>query len=87
MYRYTKIFRVKISGDGAMVEKRIHYMAFSFTVLDELENVASLDGIHPIAIFKAPEDNIQEVTELTDGIEIQETCYKVHICGIHEEYF
>ena len=80
-----------------MVEKRIHYMAFSFTVLDELENVASLDGIHPIAIFKAPEsyealslaleDNIQEVTELTDGIEIQGTCYLVHICGIHEEYF
>ena len=86
MYRSTKTFRVKLSGDGTMVGKRIHYVVFSFTVLDELENVASVDGIHPIAIFKEPEsyealslalqDIIQEVTELTDGIEIQGIRYK-----------
>ena len=37
------------------VGKRIHYVVFSFILLDEEETVASVDGIHPIVLVREPE--------------------------------
>ena len=43
---------MKLSGVGTTVGKRIHCMVFSFTILDEVDSVSSVDRIHPIAIFR-----------------------------------
>lgn len=62
-------------------------MAFAFTLLDETDSVSSVDGIHPIAIFREPEsheslslalaDVIEEVGGLGSGIEVQGVHYNV----------
>ena len=49
--RATRSLRVKLSGDGTTVGKRIHCVIFSFTILDEVQTTSSVDGIHPVAIF------------------------------------
>lgn len=87
--RATQTIRVKLSGDGTTVEKRIHCVTFSFTLLDEAHSVSLVDGVHPIAIFREPESYeslslalenvIQEVAELTSGIEVQGVHYNVSI--------
>ena len=85
--RATQTIRVKLSGDGTTVEKRIHRVTFSFTLLDEAHSVSLVDAVHPIAIFREPESYeslslalenvIQEVAELTSGIEVQGVHYNV----------
>ena len=72
---------MKLAGDGTTVGKRKHCVLFSFTV-------SSVDGIHPIAIFRESEsyealslalaDVIKEVAELSlSGIEMEGVHYKV----------
>ena len=66
-------------------------MVFSFTILDEVDSVSSVDGIHPIAIFREPEsydslslalaDVVKEVAELTSGLEVEGVHYNV--CGVY----
>ena len=79
---------MKLAGDGTTVGKRIHCVLFSFTVLEEEDTVSSMDGIHPIAIFREPEsyevlslalaDVIKEVAELSlSGIEKEGVHYRV----------
>ena len=85
--RATQTIRVKLSGDGTTVEKRMHCVTFSFTLLDEAHSVSLVNGVHPIAIFREPESYeslslslenvIQEVAELTSGIEVQGVHYNV----------
>ena len=85
--RAKQTIRVKLSGDGTTIGKRIHCVTFAFTLLDEADSVSSVDGIHPIAIFREPEsydslsfalaDVIQEIGELGSGIEVQGVRYNV----------
>lgn len=79
----TKKIRVKLSGDGTQIGKRLHVVNFTFTVLDEGD---AAYGNHPLAIFKDPEDynssshalldirdEVRTLTEITVG----ETNFKI----------
>ena len=96
----SRCIRVKLSGDGTYVGKRIHCVVFSFTLLDEEATVASVLGIHPIAIIREPEtyeslqlalsDVIKEVeniqsTGITCGDQTFQVCISFMYC-LHEVY-
>ena len=96
----SRCIRVKLSGDGTYVGKRIHCVFFSFTLLDEEATVASVLGIHPIAIIREPEtyeslqlalsDVIKEVeniqsTGITCGDQAFQVCINFMYC-LHEVY-
>ncbi len=51
-----KTVRVKLSGDGTNIGKRLHVVNFGFTILDEGDRAYSAAGNHCIAIFKEPEN-------------------------------
>ena len=51
----NKTLRVKLSGDGTNVGKRLHLINFTFTLLDEGSSVHSSQGNHLLAILKEPE--------------------------------
>ena len=48
--------RVKLTGDGTNIGKRLYVVNFGFTILDEGELAYSAAGNHCIAIFKDTED-------------------------------
>ena len=48
--------RVKLTGDGTNIGKRLHVVNFGFTIIDEGELAYSAAGNHCIAIFKHTED-------------------------------
>ena len=51
---WDQLLRVKLTGDGTKLGKRLHVVNFAFTILEE--NIAqSAAGNHCIAIFKEPE--------------------------------
>ena len=45
---------MKLSGDGTVIGKRLHCVVFAFTILEE-NSTGSVDGIHPIALFRDSE--------------------------------
>lgn len=51
-----QLVKVKLTGDGTNIGKRLHVVNFGFTILDEGELAYSAAGNHCIAIFKEPED-------------------------------
>lgn len=73
---------MKLAGDGTTIGIRNHCVLASFTILEEEDTVSSVDGIHPIAIFREPEsyelslalaDVMKEVAELSlSGVEMEE---------------
>jgi hypothetical protein len=88
LFRCNKELHVKLSGDGTWIGKRIHCVVFSFTLLEERSTVASVEGVHPLAVFREAEaysclqqalsDIIQEVEDITkEGITINGVLYKV----------
>lgn len=67
--------RVKLSGDGTKLEKRLHVVAFMFTLLEE-DHTA---GNHILAVFKQLEsltDIISEVKELKE-ILVDDTTFQI----------
>lgn len=67
--------------------KRIHIVVFSFTLLEEKATVASVEGVHPLVVFREAEaysflkqalaDIIQEVEAIgQEGITINDVKYK-----------
>ena len=80
-----KIVRVKLSGDGTRIGKRLHVVAFTFTLLDE-NQATSAAGNHILAIFKQPEsyeclklaltDIIHEVEHLKE-IQVESITFKI----------
>ena len=53
-FRSNKCIHVKLSGDGTVIGKRLHCVVFAFTILEE-NSTGSVDGIHPIALFRDSE--------------------------------
>ena len=51
----NRTLRVKLSGDGTNVGKRLHLINFTFTLLDEGSSVHSSQGNHILAVLKEPE--------------------------------
>ena len=80
-----KLIRVKLSGDGTKIGKRLHVIAFTFTLLDE-DQATSAAGNHILAVFKQSEsyeflklalaDIINEVEQLKE-IEVEDVTFKV----------
>ena len=48
--------RVKLSGDGTNIGKRLHVINITFTMLDEGGKAMSADGNHLIAVIKESEN-------------------------------
>ena len=81
-FRHTKQIRVKLSGDGTWVGKRLHVVNFTFTIPDEGPMAYSSEGNHVLPILKVPEsyeslanaleDIRREVCELKE-IEVVQT--------------
>ena len=84
-FMQNKTVRVKVSGDGTKIGKRLHVVAFTFTVLEE-DQPGSAAGNHILAVFKQPEsydscklalaDLIVEVQELKE-IEVDGTTFQI----------
>ena len=81
----NKLLRVKLTGDGTNIGKRLHVVNFAFTILEE--NIPhSAAGNHCIAIFKEPEkyesmklclrDVVNEVSSLT-SLTVGKNTYEV----------
>lgn len=47
-----QLVRVKLSGDGTNIGKRLHIVTFTFTLLEEGNKAHSSDGNHILAVFK-----------------------------------
>ena len=85
-FRHTKQIRVKLSGDGTWVGKRLHVVNFTFTIPDEGPMAYSSEGNHVLAILKVPEsyeslanaleDIRREVCELKE-IEVDANTYEI----------
>lgn len=52
----TKKVRVKLSGDGTNIGKRLHVINFTFTLLDEGSVAYGYEGNHTLAVLKEPEN-------------------------------
>ncbi len=81
-----KKLRVKLSGDGTNIGKRLHVVSFTFTLLDEVETTASFEGSHILAIFKEPEKyekleialaDIRDDVEQLSSIEVDGVTYDI----------
>ena len=81
----NKTVQVKLSGDGTKIGKRLHVVAFTFTLLEE-DQAGSAAGNHILAVFKQPEsysclklalaDIIAEVKEL-EKIQVDDTTFRI----------
>ena len=82
----TKRIRVKLSGDGTCIGKRLHVVCFTFTLLEESDKTGSFEGNHILAIFKTPEsygylkkaleDIIKDVEQLSQ-IQVGDTVFSI----------
>ncbi len=54
-FMVKKKVRVKLTGDGTNIGKRLHVANFGFTILDEGDVAYSAAGNHCLAIFKEAE--------------------------------
>ena len=54
-FKVNRKVRVKLSGDGTSIGKRLHVINFTFTLLDEGEKAHSYEGNHSLAIFREQE--------------------------------
>ena len=85
-FKKDKKIRVKLSGDGTSIGKRLHVINFTFTLLDEGAKAYSYEGNHCLAIFKeqekyeglrdALEDIIKEVKSL-DKITVMDSTFAI----------
>ena len=87
----SKRVRIKLSGDGTCIGKRLHVVCFTFTVLEESDKTGSFEGNYVLAVFKTPEnythlkkafvDVIKDVDRLKQ-IEIDDKIFEVeHFLG------
>ena len=68
--------RVKLTGDGTNIGKRLHVVNFGFTIIDEGDLAYSAAGNHCIAISKQTEDYASLKAALRDietEVELLET--------------
>ena len=76
-----KKVRVKLTGDGTNIGKRLHVVNFGFTILDEGDKAFSAAGNHCLAIFKEPESYDSMKKCLSDIIDEVNTLSSVDVNG------
>ncbi len=65
-FRKNLSLRVKLSGDGTNIGKRLHVINFTFTLLEEGALAYSAEGNHPLAVIKENEKYDTLCLALTD---------------------
>ena len=73
--------RVKLTGDGTNIGKRLHVVNFGFTIIDEGDLAYSATGNHCIAIFKQTEDYASLKAALRDIVTEVESLETITIDG------
>lgn len=76
-----KTVRVKLSGDGTKIGKRLHVIVFTFTLLDE-NQATSAAGNHILAVFKQPESYDYLKLALVDIIREVEHLREIKVDGV-----
>ena len=76
--------RVKLSGDGTNIGKRLHVINFTFTLLDEGSGTSS-SGNHILAVFKAPESYESLKLALEDIRKEVEDLHSIEVDGVSYE--
>ena len=71
----TKKVRVKLSGDGTNIGKRLHVINFTFTLLDEGSVAYGYEGNHTLAVLKEPE-NYESLAKGLEDIRLEVECLK-----------
>ena len=71
--------RVKLSGDGTCIGKRLHVVCFTFTLLEESDKTGSYEGNHVLAVFKTPENYSSLKNALEDIIKDVEKLSQIKI--------
>ena len=85
-FKTEKLLRVKLSGDGTCIGKRLHVINFTYSLLDEGVKAHSFVGNHPIAIFREAENyhalkkSLQDVALPTNEISDQVVMTDNDIC-------
>lgn len=72
--------RVKLSGDGTNIGKRLHVINVTFTVLDEGTLAQAAGGNHLIAVIKEPE-NSEKTSQSIDRHPKRYRIFKTFVSG------
>jgi len=80
-FRIQQKVRVKLSGDGTWVGKRLHLVNFTFTLLEEGSAAHSHEGNHALAIFKTDEDYAGLNNALEDLVSEVERLKRIEVDG------
>ena len=78
-FMQEKLIRVKLSGDGTKIGKRLHVIAFTFTLLDEHQ---ATSANHILAVFKQPESYEYLKLALADIIDEVEHLKEIEVEGL-----
>lgn len=81
-FKKSKRIRVKISGDGTNIGKRLHVINVTFTLLDEGSQACSARGNHIIAMLKEPESYEQLKLGLEDIVAEINSLHEIEVEGI-----
>ena len=81
--------RIKISGDGTSLGKRLHVVNVTFTLLDEGQLAQSERGNHLLAVLKVPEHYDDIALGLSDLLEEMSNLKYIEVdgCRFEIEYF
>ena len=78
-----QLVRVKLSGDGTNIGKRLHVVTFTFTLLEEGNKAHSSEGNHILAVFKEPEKYDSVKAALEDISAEVERLNSIHISDMN----
>ena len=85
----TDTLKIKVSGDGTRIGKRLQLLNVSYTIINEGAVAASLQGNHIIAIVKAKDDYVNIRDSLSDLREEMKNLSEISVNGANYkiEYF
>ena len=83
-FKKDKRVRIKLSGDGTYIDKRLHVVNFTFTILDEGKRAFSGEGNYCLAIIREEESYEGMKTALAD---ICEEVERLHSIEVDEQKF
>ena len=78
----NKKIRIKLTGDGIQIGKRLHVLNFGFTLLDDEETAYNAAGHHCIALIKEPEKYHSLTLSLEDIKTEVESLSTIEVNGI-----
>ena len=80
-FMQEKLIRVKLSEDGTKIGKRLHVVAFTFTLLEE-DQATSAARNHILAVFKQPESYEYLKLALADIVDEVQHLKEIEVEGV-----